>query len=750
MRFSLSWIKNYVDIKVTPQELAEKLSQSLSEIESIEYKGNGLEKIIVGQIVELYKHPNADKLQVSKVNIGSENLQIVTGASNVSVNDKVPIVLSGGKVSGKVVEKTELRGIESNGMMCSQRELELGEDHSGIYILPADTEIGKSLDKQLKDTIFSIENKSLTNRPDCFSHKGIAREIAAIFELPFEDSQLNPIPIDINFKEDLEVIIDSQFCKRYSAAVIKNVKIEPSALWLQIRLMHMNMRPVNNIVDITNYIMLDLGQPLHAFDKRNVDKKISVRTATIDERIQTIDHKDRNLDTNSLLITSKDAVLGIAGIMGGSDSEISNDTKDIILESANFDYANIRTTSRKLGLSTDASIRFEKKLDPEQTITALTKALEMIGQLANGTTSQIVDVYPNPVKPKKLSVKKDYVNKLLGTNLTQSEINTILKRLFIVDGVIPSFRQDLNTSVDLIEEVARIYGYENFQPSSATIELPKVTEYPGYDLEIKAENTLLALGLDFVHTHSFLSKKLLETFKFNLKNLYHIQNPLSENYEYLRPLIILNLINLGRENLKSFETVNLFETGKVFNNKQESKSIGIVLFKKDFFYIKGIIESLFESLRSEFELSRDSVSDLDFLHPNKSAVIKSKGDVLGFVGILNPTIASELGIKDSIAVAEINFETLIKASDLDIKFKQYSKYQEVSYDFNFEIPKDREVGSIIQRIKEKQIPEIINAAIIDIFNKDNIKIVTTRVTLQSDTHTLTETEIEELRKIILS
>ena len=594
MNTPLSWIRAYVpELSCTDQEYIDAMTLSGTKVENYERLDANLEKIVIGQIEKIEKHPDAEKLVVCQVNIGTETIQIVTGARNVFEGAKVPVVLDGGRVAtdhdgnkvagGTKIKKGKLRGVESFGMMCSIAELgsskefypEAAED--GIYIFPEDAEVGKSAVEALglNDTV--VEYEITSNRVDCFGILGIAREAAATFRKPFIQPEIKKCGNDEDANDYVSIEIkDADLCKRYCGRIVKNVKIGPSPEWMQRRLANCGIRPINNLVDITNYVMEEFGQPMHAYDLNTISgKKIVVRRAAEGEAFQTLDGQERKLDENILMICDAEKPVGIAGIMGGENSKITDDVKDILFEAACFDGTNIRLSAKRLGLRTDASGKFEKGLDPNNAEAAINRACALIEELGAGeVVGGMVDVYPEKKTEKRIPFEPEKYNKLLGTNVTPEEMLTYFDRLEIVydkeknELVIPTFRQDLECSADIAEEVARFYGYDNIPVSLPSGEATTGKKSFKMRIEDVARETAEFCGFSQGMTYSFESPKVFDKLLLpqnsELRKTVTIMNPLGEDFSVMRTVSLNGMLtslatNYNRRN----KSAKLYELGNV-------------------------------------------------------------------------------------------------------------------------------------------------------------------------------------------
>ncbi len=567
MKFPISWLKDYVNINCSPEEYADAMTMSGSKVEGVENTGEEIQKVVVAQILSIEKHPDADKLVVCQVDIGDEKIQIVTGANNISEGDYIPVAVNGAKLPGGFkIKKTKLRGIESNGMMCSIGELGLTKEEmpnapeDGILILEKSYPLGEDIREILGLNENIVEFEITSNRPDCLSVLGLARESAVTFGKPFNmpEVYVEEIGEDANDYASVEVL-DTDLCPRYAARIIKNVKIEPSPVWMQNKLRACGVRAINNIVDITNYVMLEYGQPMHAFDLEYLNgSKIIVRRAQVEEVIRTLDDQERNLDNSMLVIADEEKAVAVAGVMGGENSEVTENTNTILFESANFLGTSVRLTAKKLGLRTEASGRFEKGLDVNNVVAALNRACQLISELGAGeVVSGIIDVNNSNQEPITLPLRVDKINEFLGTKISKEFMLDVLGKLaFTVDSenmmvTAPSFRPDIESEADLAEEVARIYGYDKIEPTLLNGEATQGGKNEKQGLEDKVINCLLGQGLSEVMTYSFTNPKIFDALNIHenseLRNVVEITNPLGEENSIMRTTTLSGMLEvLGR------------------------------------------------------------------------------------------------------------------------------------------------------------------------------------------------------------
>lgn len=716
MLVPINWLKDYIDYDLPPEELAELLNLTGTAVESIKTLGEGLDNVRVGLLLDVQQHPNADKLSVTTVNIGRpETLQIVCGAKNIKPGDKVPVALIGAHLpNGVVIKAAKLRGVTSNGMLASQTELGLGTDSTGIYILPGEVEVGTLLAEALglDDTVLELE--ITPNRPDCLSMIGVAREVGAITQRLMHKPEVTVIESAEKASDVASVeILDPDLCPRYSARIIRNVKIGPSPLWMQARLQKAGMRPINNIVDITNYVMLETGQPLHAFDFNTLHgHKIIVRRPKDGEHMQTLDGVLRELDSSMLVIADADRPVALAGVMGGENTEVSDETKDILLESAYFEPTSIMRTSRNLGLLSESASRFEKGIDPNGTVYAADRATRFMQDLAGGSVDAgVIDVYPKVIEPKKLPLRTDRVNAILGTKLDLDEITGILKRLDLESDVIegttemwvtvPTFRPDLEREIDLIEEVARIYGFNNIEST-----LPESGNKQGglslrQQIAESIKLRLVAAGLSEAITYSFTDPHDVDKLQIPqgdaMRWFVKLMNPLSEEISVLRTTLIGNLLKVLKYNVNREQyDVQIYEVGHIFWHEKgkelpdEETMLSIAMtgawmpdewYEKassiDFFDLKGVIEAILD----EIDVTGWSVRQFahPILHPGRSAELLVGDESIGFFGEIHPDVQAAFDVPRTY-VAELNFNKLIDKAMTVKVFTEIPKYPGISLD----------------------------------------------------------------------
>ena len=798
MNTALSWIKAYVpELSCTDQEYADAMTLTGTKVETYERLDKNLEKIVIGQIEKIEKHPDADKLIVCQVNIGSEVIQIVTGAPNVKEGDKVPVVLDGGKVAGGhdggplpengiAIKAGKLRGISSNGMMCSIEELGSSRDmypeapEEGIYIFPEDVQVGADAVEALglRDTVFEYEITS--NRVDCYSVLGVAREAAATFRKPFIAPKVEVKATTEKAEDYISVEVeDSVLCPRYCARVCTNIKIAPSPQWMQRRLAASGIRPINNLVDITNYVMEEYGQPMHAFDLDTVaGHKIIVRRAKDGEVFQTLDGQMRNLDSDMLMICDAEKEIGIAGIMGGENSKITENVKTVLFEAATFNGANIRKSAKRLGLRTDASGIFEKGLDPRNAQAAIDRACQLIQELGCGeVTDGMVEVCAPLQELRKITFDSTRINALLGTEISEKEMEEIFERLELVltteaDGTkvltIPSFRQDLEGIADIAEEVARFYGYDKIPmtlPSgeATTGKLPFKLR-----IEQKARDIAEYCGFSQGMCYSFESPKVFDKLLLAeddiLRKAITIANPLGEDFSIMRTISLNGMLtslatNYNRRN----KNVRLYELGNIYLPKtlpltelpEERMQFTLGMYGDgDFFTMKGVVEEFFDSIGMKKKAVYDPKAGKNFLHPGRQANILYDGKVVGYLGEVHPEVCDNYGMKTKAYVAVLDMPEILPFATFDRKYAGVAKYPAVSRDISMVVPKNVLAGEIEAVIAQRGGKILEDYRLFDIYEgsqiKEGYKSLAYSITFRAQDRTLEEADVTAVMKKILN
>ena len=795
MNTALSWIKAYVpDLECTDQEYMDAMTLSGTKVEGYSRRDHNLDKIVVGQIEKIERHPDADKLIVCQVNIGTEVIQIVTGAPNVSEGDKVPVVLNGGKVAGGhdggplpedgiAIKAGKLRGVPSNGMMCSIEEL--GSDRNmypeapelGIYIFKEDVEVGSDAIEALglHDTVFEYEVTS--NRVDCYSVIGIAREAAATFRKPFYPPQVFVTGNGGNVEDYISVEVeDRELCPRYCARVCTNIQIGPSPKWMQRRLAASGIRPINNLVDITNYVMEEYGQPMHAYDLETIaGHKIIVRRAKDGDVFKTLDGQERKLDADVLMICDAEKEVGIAGIMGGENSMITDEVKTVLFEAASFNGANIRKSAKRVGLRTDASGKFEKGLDPHNAAAAINRACQLIEELGCGeVVDGMVDVCSELKTEVELTFEPDRYNRLLGTDVSKEEMLEIFQRIEVqYDAaenklIIPTFRQDILRQCDIAEEVARFYGYDKI-PST----LPNGEATTGklpfkLRIEQKARDIAEYCGFSQGMCYSFESPKVFDKLLLEAddpaRRAIGISNPLGEDFSIMRTVSLNGMLtslatNYNRRN----KDVRLYELGNIYIPKNlpltelpdERMQFTLGMYGEgDFFTMKGVIEEFFDSIGLCKKITYDPNAGKNFLHPGRQAKVVYEGCILGYLGEVHPEVCDNYDMKAKAYVAVLDMPAIIPYATFDRKYEGIAKYPAVMRDISMVVPKEIMVGQIEDVIAQRGGKILEEYQLFDIYEGDQIKegfkSVAYSITFRAKDRTLEESDITAAMKKILN
>ena len=794
MNTSLSWIKAYVpDLDVTAQEYTDAMTLSGTKVEGYEVLDADLDKIVIGQIDKIERHPDADKLIVCQVNVGNQMLQIVTGADNVREGDKVPIVLDGGRVAGGhdgsktpggiKIKKGKLRGVESCGMMCSIEELgstkEMYPDapESGIYILPEDAEIGASAVEALglNDVVFEYEVTS--NRVDCYSVIGIAREAAATFRREFHPPVVKETGNEEDVNDYIKVSVENtDLCPRYCARVVKNIKIGPSPEWMQRRLASVGIRPINNLVDITNYVMEEYGQPMHAYDLDTIEgRQIVVKTAQDGDKFTTLDGQERKLDKEVLMICDGEKEIGIAGIMGGENSMITDNVQTMLFEAACFDGVNIRKSSKRVGLRTDASGKFEKGLDPNNAKAAIDRACQLVEEMGAGeAVGGTVDVYGKVKEPVRVPFDAAKINALLGTEITEAEMLGYFEKIGLEydaaakEVIAPTFRHDLFCLADLAEEVARFYGYDNIPTTLPSGEATAGKLSFKLKVEEVARDIAEFCGFSQGMSYSFESPKVFDKLLLPadsvLRNTVEIMNPLGEDYSVMRTTSLNGMLtslatNYNRRN----KDVRLYELGNIYLPKQlpltelpeERMQFTLGMYGNgDFFSMKGVVEEFFEKIGMKQKETYDPNAGKPYLHPGRQANIIYEGRVVGYLGEVHPDVADHYGIGERAYVAVIDMPEILEYATFDRKYNGIAKYPAVTRDISMVVPKNILAGQIEEVIETKGGSYLERYALFDLYEgaqiKPGFKSIAYSIVFRAKDKTLEESDVAVAMKKILS
>ena len=794
MNTALSWIKAYVPgLDVTDQQYTDAMTLTGTKVEGFERLDKNLEKIVVGQILSIERHPDADKLIVCQVDVGTETVQIVTGAPNVKVGDKVPVVLDGGKVAGGhdggplpengiKIKKGKLRGIASCGMMCSIEELGSSRDmypdapEEGIYIMKEDAPVGADAVELLglRDTVFEYEITS--NRVDCYSILGIAREAAVTFGKEYCPPKPAVTGNEEKASDYIQVEVqDEKLCPRYCARVVKNIKIGPSPEWMQRRLAASGIRPINNLVDITNYVMEEFGQPMHAFDMRHIaGNKIIVRRAEDGDEFQTLDGQMRKLDHDVLMICDAEKEIGIAGIMGGENSKIVDDVTTVLFEAACFDGTNIRLSAKRLGMRTDASAKFEKGLDPNNAKAAIDRACQLIEELGCGeVVGGMVDCYPNPKKPLRVPFDWQKVNKLLGTDIPEQEMLHIFERLELgydsekKEVIVPTFRQDLECGADLAEEVARFFGYDKIPTT-----LPSGEGTAGklsFKLRVEelARSVAEYCGFSQAMTYSFESPRVFDRLSLAaddpMRQAITIMNPLGEDYSIMRTSVINGMltslsINYNRRN----KNIHLYELGNIYLPKalpltelpDERMQLMLGFYGEgDFFTMKGVVEEFLEQAGLRNKLVCDPSRKKPFLHPGRQAELLYDGRVIGWLGEVHPDVTDRYEIGERTYLADLDMPCIMELVSFDKKYTGIARYPAVTRDISMVAKKEIRVGQIEEVIEKFGGKLLESYHLFDVYEGSQIakgyKSVAYSITFRAKDRTLEDKEVGKVMDKIL-
>ena len=794
MNTSLSWIKTYVpDLDVTAQEYTDAMTLTGTKVEGFTELDADLDKIVIGQIDKIEKHPDADKLIICQVNIGTESVQIVTGAPNVKEGDKVPVVLDGGRVAGGhdgkmtpggiKIKKGKLRGVESFGMMCSIEELGSTREmypeapEYGIYIFPEDAVVGESAVKALglDDVVFEYEITS--NRVDCYGVLGIAREAAATFQKKFCPPVVEVKENDEKASDYVKVTVeDPELCPRYCARVVKNVKIGPSPKWMQRCLASNGIRPINNLVDITNYVMEEFGQPMHAYDLDTIaNQEIVVRRAGKDEKFVTLDGQERIMDENVLMIYDGEKAVGIAGIMGGENSMITDDVKTVLFEAACFDGTSIRLSSKRIGLRTDASGKFEKGLDPNNAQAAIDRACQLMEELGAGeVVGGMVDVCSETREPSRVKFEPEKINKLLGTSLTKEEMIDYLGRVELAydektdEIVAPTFRQDIHCNADVAEEVARFYGYDKIPMTLPTGEA--TTGKLPFKLRIQevARDIAEYCGFSEGMSYSFESPKVFDKLCIpedsDLRKVITISNPLGEDYSIMRTSTLNGMLaslstNYNRRN----KDVRLYELGNIYLPKSlpvtelpdERTMFTLGMYGKgDFFDMKGVCEEFFEKIGMKKKVTYDPNSGKPFLHPGRQANMIYEGKVVGYLGEVHPAVADNYSIGEKAYIAVIDILDVLEFAGFSHKYTGIAKYPAVTRDLSLVVPHAVLAGQIEEIFDQRGGNILESYQLFDIYEGAQIekgfKSMAYSLVFRAHDKTLGENEISAAMKKIMN
>lgn len=788
MNVPMSWLKQYVDIDVDTKTFVDAMTMSGSKVEAVEESGKNITKVVAGKIEAVEQHPDADRLRIMQVNIGQEEkLQIVTAAANVQLGDTVPVALDGATLAGDLKIKTgKLRGVVSQGMFCSVEELGFAEEdiedapHDGVYVFNKDIPaLGSDVKPYFGLGEEVVEYEITSNRADCFSILGIAREAAATFKKPFNFPEIKVEEVAGNAEEMASVTIhNEELCPRYAARIIKNVKVGPSPKWLKDRLTAAGLRPINNIVDITNYMLLEFGQPMHAFDYDKLSgHEIHVRNAHKGEKFVTLFGDEVTLDESMLVIADKDKAVALGGVMGGDNSKVTEETKTILFECANFNGYNIRLTSKKLNLRSDSSTKYTKGLDPNNITLALERAAQLINLTGAGeVVSGKIDVYPNKRETITIPYDVAWINQFLGTAISEEEMVDIFARLEFAPNqgdktvTIPTFRSDVTMMADLAEEVARLYGYDKIEP---TLERAKPTRgQKSFEqlVEDDIHRVMNMYGVYGAMTYSFESPKVFDKLCIKadspLRNVMKITNPLGEDYSIMRTTTLNGILtslatNYNRRNPEAA----LYEIGKVYLKQeaedgtlqlpQEPKKLTIGQYGKetDFFTMKGLIEALMTALHVE-KVSFERNTELEYMHPGRTANLLINGKVAGFFGEIHPQVAKNYSLDTRVYMAELDLATILKGINKNLSYTPLPKYPATTRDIAMLVSTDVLVGDLEKVIKQRGGKLLESVELFDVYQGEQIeagmKSVAYKLVFRDNTRTLEDEDVQKVMKKILN
>lgn len=777
MKYSYRILKELSGTKKSAEQLAKLLMVHAFEVEGIEKFAHGIDGVVIGKVVKLEQHPDADKLRVAEVEVGKKDVRtIVCGAPNIAKGQKVVVALPGVKLPGGIeIKVAKLRGVESNGMICSAKELGLGDDHSGILVLVPDAPVGASFVKYvgLDDSI--IEVKILPDRgSDALAYQGLAREIAALdgYAPHFGEKSLKPVKIPSYNKAPKVVIADKQGCPRYGALMLKGVTVGESPLWLKTRLIVSGLRPINNIVDVTNYLMLLTGQPMHAFDADKIGSPVIVRRAKKNEKLVLLNGDTRKLSSDDLVIADKKHALALAGVMGGQFSAVTGETKNIFLEVANFEGSSIRRTKNRHNLPTDASYRFERNLDPNLVGEALREVASLLPTLCGGKIVGMRDVYPKEVAPWKVNLSLDRVEHVLGVKLPLFEVVQHLALLGlkvkkvanenIVSVTVPTRRPDLRDEWDLIEEIGRMHGYDGIKAAAPLLPLVASPKNPEKIFERNAKEYLAASGFDELMTYSFYGEKEIVATRLPIDHHLELENPLSPDQKYLRMTLAPLHLRKAAENMRHFGSFDCFEWGKVFAKDGKTKrpvevtalSLLSVTAKRSeqgesFYAMKGKIEAMLSALHiddSQIMLEspekHQAIPVLAMLHPTRSACYVANGQVIGLIGEIHPQVLKAFGLEPRLAIGGFIVSELRKLQKTETIFAPLQKFPYALRDISLVFPRSMTVGEVGQLLSEGGAPLLQQSELFDIYEKDGEKSFAFHLSFGASDRTLSGEEID--------
>ncbi|WP_077534580.1 phenylalanine--tRNA ligase subunit beta [Massiliimalia massiliensis] len=781
MNLSMKWLSDYVDIDVNPREYAEALTMSGSKVEGYEIEGSEISNVVVGKVLSIEKHPDADKLVVCQVDVGKEApVQIVTGATNVVVGALVPVCLDGALLpGGKKIKKGKLRGMVSEGMLCSLSELGLTVNdfpyaiEDGIFLIEEDCRIGQDIQSAIGLNDTSVEFEITSNRPDCLSVIGLARETAATYDVPLKlhTPVVKGSGDGDDIKNYLKVAVEAaDLCPRYTAKIVKDVKIGPSPLWMRERLRASGVRPINNLVDITNYVMLEYGQPMHAFDLRYVaGREIVVRRAKNGETMMTLDGIDRTFTDDMLIISDAEKPVAVAGVMGGEYSGIMDDTTTVVFESANFMGSSVRKTAKKLGMRTDASARYEKGISALSTMECVERACELVEMLGAGTVVDgVIDVDHSDKEPGRVKLEVEWINRFLGIDLTREEmVKTLTSLGFTMDGdmiLVPYYRIDIEHKADIAEEIARIYGYNNI-PTTAPTGTARGVVTPRQKFERSINETMLSLGCYEIMTYSFISPKYYDNILLpadsELRNSVTITNPLGEDTSIMRTTTIPSMMEIVSRNynnrnpyLWAYEIGMEYRPaeGQELPDENPMLTIGLYGNGADFYTLKGMTEMLFDRIGVE-DLDIVPCSDNPTFHPGRCAVLSKDGKPVGILGEISPRVCQNYDVGTKVYVAKLSVDVLYELADSEKSYCPLPKYPATSRDLSLICDDELPIIQIEKAIKGAVGKILERVELFDVYKGAQVekdkKSVSYSIVMRSDQGTLTDEEADGAVKRVL-
>lgn len=779
MKVPFNWLKDYVEVNIDAKELGDRLTLSGSALEEVITQGDEIKNIVTGKIVEITQHPDADKLKVCQVDIGTETIQIVTAATNMKEQDIVPVALHKSILAdGTEIKKGKLRGVVSNGMFCSEEELGIAGDEPvhGLMILPSDAPLGMDIKEYLNLNKSILDFDITSNRPDCLSMVGMARETAATLGISYKMPNLNyEVKASENINDKIKVEVRDSLCRRYMARGVKNVKIMPSPGWMQERLLEAGVRPINNIVDITNFVMLEIGEPMHAFDAREIKSgKIVVERAKDDEIFVTLDEIERKLDSSFLCIKDNETSIGLAGIMGGLNSEIQEDTTEVIFEAANFDGTNIRVNSKKLNLRSESSARFEKDIDPNLAELAINRACALVCELGCGEIMEgTIDIYNSKKEEGNITVDSKWINKFLGTEISIEDMKKYLDLLELkteingdnLDITIPTFRIDIGIKEDIAEEVARIYGYDKIPTTIYSASTGREPKYKNQILRDLIVDVMVSSGLNQSISYSFISPKVFDKINLpqdsELRNVIKIKNPLGEDYSVMRTTTIHSMMeSLGRNYSRNNSYARLFEIGKIYIPNEdenviptENNILTIGMYGNcDYLDLKGVVENALEKLGlSKVKFTRES--DNPSYHPGKTAALMIGNKKVGVLGEVHPDVSESYGVDENCYLAELNLDLLFEYAKTDKKYKALPKFPAVTRDIALLVDDEILVQEIEDTIRRAGGNLVEKVELFDIYKGAQIpegkKSIAYAIAYRDEKKTLTDNDVNKVHDKIL-